>query len=133
MHPSTAFSTWGRRLAAAAVITLGALLPATLNAAENDTGTPGQHAGSQSDQRAITPGSSHPALAVHALTTPGPVPVYAVRLWWTNAADGYTIERSGPPPSTWTKIASLDAASRNASRASGWRISSIVLTVSTCV
>jgi len=112
MSKRTAFTTWARVTAAAAVITLGALLPATLNAAENETGTPGQNAGSPSDQRTITPGSSQPALTVHALTTPGTVPGYAVRLWWTNAADGYTIERSGPPPSTWTKIASLKAASR---------------------
>ena len=109
--PATS-APWLRSLAAAAVITLGALLPATLNAAENVTGTPGQNAGSQSDQRTITPDGSHPAPTVHALTTPGTVPGYAVRLWWTNAADGYTIERSGPTPSTWTKIASLDAASR---------------------
>jgi hypothetical protein len=34
MHTSTTFATWGCRLAAAAVIALGALLPATLNAAD---------------------------------------------------------------------------------------------------
>jgi hypothetical protein len=34
MHINTTCATWGCRLAAAAVITLGALLPATLNAAE---------------------------------------------------------------------------------------------------
>ena len=67
MQQSTTFATWGRNLAAAVAIALGVLLPATLNAAENATVTPGQNAGSQSGLRTITPGSSQPALTVSSV------------------------------------------------------------------
>ena len=45
MSKRTAFATWGRNLAAAAVITLGALLPVTSNASENMIGRQTQNEG----------------------------------------------------------------------------------------
>ena len=60
MRQSTALARWVRVTAAAAAITLGAILPATTNAAENVIGTQSQNEGSQSVQRTMNRGLHAP-------------------------------------------------------------------------